>query len=535
MNFNKDQQYAIDQIVNLNHPFISVLSGCAGSGKTTLCKYISDTISARSLSVMGVAPTHKAKKVLSFHLNNKSFMKISCMTVAALLNKTRQHSYIGTKRFRGTGSKINKCDFFIIDEASMVCDDDSDEIIKYAKMHNKSVLFVGDCYQIPNPSQILQENQDGSFSKADSQVFLLKNHFSLNTIMRQTNYNPLIDIYDYIRSNIYKSLDIPRKNNVLEDGSGIIFTTEQDQFEEFIKNAFTSLSSLLHETRIVCYTNECVRYYNKLVRKMCNKRKKFEIGWLLMGYENTGYPEPFISNGQDYYIMNTLHTTTHAIHYFTNLVGDFVTLKEVEEDTQITIFFIEVSNVCNYELMSELTKRAIKVNSRNSTIEDFKQYVSLKNLVFFTETIYRLDNGDILTESQIQESHPLLAHSTVDVINENFTLKKNKLIEKIQTKYPFLLQNRLDDRKIISREEKLYDKYQIVSKDLDDGIAITAHKSQGSTYNTVFIDEEDFEKVVDVWDYKNEILEKRTKEKNQLLYVSYTRPRKSAYVLYTEK
>jgi exodeoxyribonuclease-5 len=61
--------------------------------------------------------------------------------------------------------------------------------------------------------------------------------------------------------------------------------------------------------------------------------------------------------------------------------------------------------------------------------------------------------------------------------------------------------------------------YDIINKDMDYGMAITAHKAQGSTYTHVFVMEND----MDV----NWLI----KERNQLKYTSFTRPTISATVL----
>ena len=66
------------------------------------------------------------------------------------------------------------------------------------------------------------------------------------------------------------------------------------------------------------------------------------------------------------------------------------------------------------------------------------------------------------------------------------------------------------------------------------GMLITAHKSQGSTYKTVFVDEADFDKLKDRYNYQIGCKIKSVKEKNQLKYVSFTRPTDSAYIFYRE-
>ena len=59
----------------------------------------------------------------------------------------------------------------------------------------------------------------------------------------------------------------------------------------------------------------------------------------------------------------------------------------------------------------------------------------------------------------------------------------------------------------------------IVKKDLDYGYAITIHKSQGSTYTNVMINEDNVDK------------NSNNEERNKLKYVALSRPTDKAYVL----
>lgn len=182
--------------------FIITISGYAGTGKTTITKQILNYARGTlKMNVVAVAPTHKAVKVLDRVLNTNTFMMINTMTVASLLSKMKGHSYIGTKRYVSDGNhKLNMFDLFIIDEVSMIADQDYDEIVELAKSLQKKIIFIGDNAQIPNPSQPMIV-KNGELVKPDSKAFDVPNLQQLTEIMRQKNDNPLLTISSMFRDN----------------------------------------------------------------------------------------------------------------------------------------------------------------------------------------------------------------------------------------------------------------------------------------------------------------------------------------------
>ena len=74
------------------------------------------------------------------------------------------------------------------------------------------------------------------------------------------------------------------------------------------------------------------------------------------------------------------------------------------------------------------------------------------------------------------------------------------------------------------------DQYMVCEKDVYYGYA-TAHKSQGSTYENVFVDNADFNKITNRWNYRFRMIENRFRERNQLLYVAYTRASKKLKIV----
>jgi len=509
----------------------TILYAAAGCGKTFLTRIIADNLRGKYI-IGGVAPTHKARKVLDRFLNNESFYTIKTMTVASLLSKLRSHSYIGTKNYNGTGSKIDLFDLFIIDEASMINDEDIKKILFYAFKHKRKMIFVGDKYQIPNPTQKFI-SQDGIAYKADSCIFNIPG-FELTTNVRQKEGNPIVPIYWEFRSAISEKREpnIDRKDNILNN-LGIKFYTEKEDWYSQIEQIYLN-NQELHNIRIISYTNDAVKTHNQTIRKIFNRRINPEIGELLMGYNNVGFPEPYISNGQDYYILDVKKTNGYKVLNFSNLVGLLIKTKETDTNIKADLFVPDIGSFNNKDILEELVRRAEKVNSTKSTKTDYKKYFEIRNKLIFMENIYKFQK-EIIGESQFRCNHPLLFKNTSEVINyDDQIVLNNKLSKDIEEKYGKILFERLRDDKIFSNVEKICDQFCIIEKDIDYGYSITAHKCQGSSYKIVFIDEPDFEKLKDYYNYQISCDVKTVKEKNQLKYVSFTRPTDSAYVYYKE-
>lgn len=533
-----DQEEALHGILEfIKKPIIdckdcsTILYAAAGCGKTFLTRHIADKLRG-SYVIAGVAPTHKARKVLDKFLNDKTFYKIKTMTVASLLGKLRSHSYIGTKNYKETNSKIHLYNLFIIDEVSMINDEDIKKIVSYAFKFKRKMLFVGDKYQIPNPVQhyILE---DGMAYKADSNIFNIPG-FELTTNLRQKENNPIIPIYLEIRKAIdeKREADISRENN-MKNGIGINFYLNKEEWYLQMTEIYLN-SEELHNVKILAYTNDAVKIHNQSIRNLYGRGIKPEKGELLMGYNNLGFPEPYISNGQDYYIINITDTTTYKILNYRNLVGYIMKTKECDTNIQADLFVCDISHYNNQEILQDLVKRAEKVNSKYSTKTDYKKYCDIRNKLIFMENIYKYQN-EIITESQFRCNNPLLFKNISEVIDsESKIILNNKLTEDINEKYGEILNERLKDNKNFSNVEKLCDQFCIIEKDIDYGYSVTSHKSQGSTYRTVFIDEADFDKLKDYFNYKFNCEVKTVKEKNQLKYVCYTRPSNNAYVFYKD-
>lgn len=525
------QMFLRSPITNNQETIACVLVGCAGSGKTTLTKHIVSYARKLRLSTTAIAPTHKARKVLNKFINEGSkLFQISTFTIASLLGKLKTHSYIGTKNYQNaTSNKLNMFDLFIIDEVSMISDSDYNEIMKYATMYEKKIVFVGDDAQIPNPVQhkIIVNNM---LVKKDSEAFSLRNCFRLIEPVRQSTTNPLVNIYHNIRTNLdfvdlpIETVDGKRIDNYNATNGGYRFIQNEQEFASEIKRLFNPLTD-----KVITYTNSAVQKYNKIVRKKAGYTEMFVVGEILMGYTNI---ESLVENGQEYVVDNVTYITNRCVdNNFKNLSGWIVTVSS-DGIPRHDLFFIDVYDDNNSLFLSELVTRADKVNMNGSSKTDRINYMQLKTHVFFLENIYNYQSN-ILTENEMKLSHQLLFTKITDILDDSNNLLTNETVQEINHIYPQLLTERLSDKnKSISDSEVMADRFQVIEKDCDYGYAVTTHKSQGSTYYNVFIDELSYNKIRNKYNYKFSRWENRCREKNQLKYVAYTRPQHSAIVLY---
>jgi hypothetical protein len=412
----------------------------------------------------------------------------------------------------------------MLDEVSMVADTDLNEIIDYICLHEKKLLLIGDNCQIPSPSQQIIKKGCICY-KPDSLAFEILNLYELRTIVRQSSGSIIIKIATFLRDNLYKDqnlADILRGCEISENEICVNHVDVCSLFAKDLQNKF--------DTRIIAYTNEAVRSHNLHVRKFLEYTTELVIGELLTGYSKL---QSEVENGTDYKVLSIKRVMNHTIDLFKNLVGNIVTIADLDDETKILrdLFFVDIQNSSNVNFLKELIGLAEVVNTRYSTREDYRKYCELKSRSIFIEDIYKY-LGRIVTETNLRQTEPLLFTRIGDVVNtKDKSVINSELTSKIQDKYGEIIEYRLKDNKPVGDSEVLADQYKVVEKDIYYGYSITSHKSQGSTYDSVYVDENDFNKITNRWNYVFKTVEHRQKEKNQLKYVAYTRASKSLKIV----
>lgn len=239
-----------------------ILTGRAGSGKTTLIKhsllsYFQKSKYYKGFSdVIGVALAHRAKNVLKGSIP-------TCETFASAYGMREKINSDGTRSFVPDKYVFpiakSGIPLIVFDECGMISEYMKSIIDKETSIYTK-IIFMGDNCQLP-------PIHDKEMYDMDSPVFSIdtKFKFHLKEIVRQKEGNPILDLAGLFIEQIegkqnweplISSILKPRLN----DSKGYVVLPENEVIERYVA------SDDYFQTKIVCYRNNAVDRYNKLIR-----------------------------------------------------------------------------------------------------------------------------------------------------------------------------------------------------------------------------------------------------------------------------
>lgn len=430
------------------------LAGVAGSGKSTISKKIIELCNIYESDICISAPTHKAVKVVS---RMSEIQGKTMHTILGLRPDVQLENFLPNfPEFAPIAPpKIGNYKLIFIDEASMI----NSELFKFLKKLNRGfkvkILFMGDPCQIPP----VGEAQSVVFSDPEIEIFWL------TKVIRQKGSNPLMPIYDAIRSNLddyYGGFE--RITNINEKGEGVLFTSSKGEFRNLIIEEFSSdkAKNDIEYVKLIAWTNDSVMKSNYLIRNIIYGENPdiVELNENLMGYRTISDATMkfnIIENSGDYRVIkkSTLEENMYGI------LGYRLTLREKIDETY-----------------------------NNDT------------------DVFLIDNSDHVNLHRYAGMHDMFRDQAV---------KNKKLWRKY---YEFRRKNMiLVDIDQFENGAKR-GKKDYIKKDICYGYSITGHKSQGSTYNRVFL-------------LLNNIYESSNiNERNRITYVALSRPTTIAFVLY---
>lgn len=520
INLNEQQLIVKENIIRfLNHPSNKyyLLQGAAGTGKTTLICEVLKQFKDKKIAFS--ATTNKAVSVLQLisSLKNKN---ISYITIHKLLKIKRFITEDGNKDFMifnndNDNNYISKYNIIIIDESSMINRYLLNEIENATKYIKIKVIFIGDINQLPP----INENKSSLFSKnyLCSKLDIIER--SKNDIVKYSNY--IINNRDKI-----KYSDLGNEIN--------FFKNEKDWLKDYDNTSI-----------VLAYTNKRVNYLNKLLRNrlLNTKNEKYVVNDKII------FDSYYFREDKKYYtseiaiikeIMKDVHKFEPLpIESLLNLKinmknKDKLYLKTVKCDDLCPICYDDEINImkitkcghmfCDMCIKLWLDKnktcplcRSELIDSNTLVIKDNPEISNIINsLISFTQNIFVKVN--YLTVEKDKDYGIILIVAPEDE-------------KKYSEIYNFISSNLREFKRIIDKKLDLFNKtillriweffyyyYIDIFADINYGYSITVHKSQGSTYENVFVD-------------LNNIVKHNNNDTKECVYTAITRASKTLKIL----
>lgn len=450
------------------------LSGYAGTGKSTIAKEIIKEFGNKSgfghYATVATAPTHPAKKVIG------RFTGLEAETLQSLLGLMPhvELADFDVNKPEFTQKKKPSIEYYklvVLDEGSMVNKGLWEMLKTQARRYNVKILVMGDAGQL-NP--VKEDDISVIFTDPD-----INYKYQLTMVERQADGNPLMLLYDSIRSNINVAADqFAKVDNVIimmrpdQDGpndprnpqveAGYRFMHTLNQFGQAVMAAYKSDEYHLDKThcKVLCWSNPQVEFWNQSIRKtliseLARKPKVTQEtllhanvlmpNELLMGY--TTYKDG-IMNAGEYEVISMQYDQKKVFYgdkkqYWAELRGYRVALMDIDEETIVNVFIVDPE---------------------------------VENITAFTKVF----------------NNYLFLAKTTKAWTAYYAFKAQ-----------YLLMNNIYDNQ----------KQLVIKKDLEYAYAITTHKSQGRTMDQIFVD------------LQNINQNSKIPERNRLKYVAFSRPR----------
>lgn len=469
-NFTDDQKNAYNNLIEfINKPYDindykRALVGAAGTGKTYLVKALIKNCGL-SYSTIGLAtPTHKACRVLNESIQIPN-VKVNTLQsdLGLRLNFDVEKFDIDNPPFDPKGRiKIGNYQLYIVDESSMINRGLLMFLEKTCKTNKCKIIYIGDASQLAP----VNEKYSSAFKGIKTN--------NLQQVIRQGDDNPVSHLLDLLRYDVshktFKFLEHISKvtSKFNDDNTKGYCVCNPQVFENLVKINFSDeeLTRNIDYAKVIAYTNNTVSAWNKFIR-------------------NT------IIEDADKSVI----TKNDLIISYVTLVNQFndCIIKNSEEYV--------LKDVVNYTHprynLKGFMVRFIAIHGGNVTSPLF--IIDHKDK--FTIQMYVKLSRDMIQAAK-------LAKNTVRAQRwrDYYTFKESCL----------LLTN------IINPVTKKIE----FGRDLDYGFSLTTHKSQGSTFDTSFVDVNDivYNKYGQPYTDVEEI--------NRRLYVACSRCRNKLYLKY---
>lgn len=473
-NSQKESIKKIEKFIENVFDRFFILKGSAGTGKTTVITHFLTSLEKSNLKIAFSATTNKAVSVLKQMSPFKDNNKYSYLTIHKLLNIKRKINKDGKEEFNiiQDNKKLIKSlsiyeyDIIIIDECSMLSNEIIESLKKLKKFRGK-IIFIGDPAQLPPVNE-------------ESFIFKDKNikSYELNEIMRYKG--KIVELANIIRELVFNS-DVKIKFKNFKSENISINKKFDKWFLAYVNNleeSFKNNDDLNNLPICLTYTNKQTEKINLDVRKQIfgSNIERFVVGEIII-FNNYYFLN---KNKNSYYTSQKSKVKKVEIDIIKpNLIGLCDLCCNNLEKIKLSCGH-KYCNKCYTKGECKLcVKDKFSINTKNKILNKFDSiFEPLKN---FTIKIWKLtlDTGD--TINVIHEECFEIYEDMINNLNHkikkfrillNKTYGKCKCYEKLmESIWSYLYENLID-----------------IFADVSYGYCITTHKSQGSTFNNIYVD-----------------------------------------------
>lgn len=407
------------------------LSGYAGTGKTSLMNIIAEKGQKQNRPVMFCATTNKAAAVLNDRVSKAGF-KASTLNKVFGINVEVDSSK--AYNARNLVNVLKDVDIMpgttiIIDEASMINEENYKILNDIAKEHRLKIIYVGDEAQL---APVNEDKISKVFRNGEGKVIRL-------TQVERTDDNAILKEATAIRNG--EPLSKVSSFNSKGEGVAYISPQHQEAINEVIDKYVKGLKQNPNYFRILAYTNKAVTAYNNQVRELLGYDSPIpHVGEPMTGYANWGYEW----RTKSYRFIN-------SESYKVTQVGRPTTVQtRLDNGTPVVMQAVHI------------------------TLED-----SLGNIDTFNFM-------DIKNNAQNRQSAMVLANEKKRLWNEARRAYGREAKAAIYAKI-----NAIDSFLFVNDNIEDNSHNLLQAKTIDFGYALTIHKSQGSTFTHVLMDDVD--------------------------------------------
>lgn len=288
-NFTDDQSNALSKIVDFlfsrTDNQIFLLTGFAGTGKSSLIGSLVKTMMELKQKTVLLAPTGRAAKVFSGYASSQAF------TIHKKIYRQQRISD-GMPHF-SLCENLHKHTLFIVDEASMISNESSeysffgsgrllDDLIEYVySSEGCRIMLVGDSAQLP---PVMQENSPALDKGILRSYSLEVLEASLSQIVRQEEESGVLYNATMLR-NALMSRETDEYPKLTVDGFADVKRITGTELIEEISNAYQK--SGMEETIVISRSNKRVNAYNNGIRgRVLYREEEVSSGDILMITKN---------------------------------------------------------------------------------------------------------------------------------------------------------------------------------------------------------------------------------------------------------